>query len=126
MQRNYNEGTDYNQLEIELEIENKKHKIDDLDNSIQDEDNSAKDSVYLPIEPIDFSRDFYFINCPYCKMNCRTRVIRKSGSFLYISSLASCLLVPPLCFLPFCFKRCYDKVHYCSICNEKIGYHKVF
>ena len=72
-------------------------------------------------EVIDFNKDFYVLDCPYCKANVTTKMIRKPGKFVWISAILLCLFLPPLCFCPFLIKRCFDKIHICSNCYNKIS-----
>ena len=74
--------------------------------------------------PIDFKDDEYVIKCPYCHITGKTVLERKVGRLICYTSAALLLLLPPLFCIPFCIKGCYDKAHYCAVCNNKVGYYK--
>ena len=76
-------------------------------------------------KPIDFIKNCYNIQCPFCLQESTTRLVKKPSKCLYLTCLPLCLL-PPLCFLPFCIDSFYNKFHFCTSCGRQIGCHKSF
>jgi hypothetical protein len=75
-------------------------------------------------EAINFSKNSYLLECPFCTHNCTTYSVRKASKCLYITSGLCCLFLPPFCFVPFLLRSCYDRTHFCSNCGAKIGTYK--
>ena len=126
MQENNNWEHSLNEINIEGQEDEKQGK-NDTKIKLMEQKNSPEDiaNLSLPDEPIDFSKNSYTIFCPYCNTRCSTRMKKKRGRFLCLSTFVLCLL-PPLCLVPICSKKFYDKLHFCSNCGIKIGYHKIF
>lgn len=61
--------------------------------------------------------------CPFCRRQIQTFVKHKSGLGTNFVALILCFAAGSfcLCFLPYLINRCKDAVHYCPLCNERVG-----
>ena len=57
--------------------------------------------------------------CLHCKKDVFTKYQRETSCVQCIC-FACFLPCPPLCILPYCCNKCYERFHYCEDCGELI------
>ena len=114
-----------------MDIENKEpiksyNEILEKDANVVEIHTEGEENANIPTQkPIDFIKNCYCIQCPFCQQQSTTRLVKKPSKCLYLSFILLCFL-PPLCLIPLFTDSFYHKLHFCTSCGRQIGLHKSF
>ena len=76
---------DYQEIQVEIKSKNEDNSTNHKEiEAVEFQSERSYEVVQLEpkSEVIDFNKDFYILNCPYCKAKVTTQMVRKPGKFV--------------------------------------------